>query len=128
MLCGIMSCGAMMYQTEPLEDQLVVFDDFLTNRVAQWHCTLCGRRPTVRAGTWVCIEAGSPSAAAFMVCQACDTAGHPALSQLDRKLRDRYGLPPPPDRCGQPPGPRRSSEPTTGMFGMDAVCRSGLKG
>jgi len=57
----------MLSQKEPLEDQLVVFDDFLTNRVAQWHCTLCGRRPTVRAGTWVCTEAGYPSAAAAFI-------------------------------------------------------------
>jgi hypothetical protein len=95
----------MTSQKKPLEDELVVFDDFLTNRVAQWHCTLCGRYPTVRAGTWFCTESGYASAAcAFMVCHACDTAGHPALYQLDRKLRERYGLPPPPERCGPPRG------------------------
>ena len=95
----------MLSQQEPLEDQLVVFDDFLTNRVAQWHCTLCGRWPTVRAGTWVCAASGSlAAAAAFMLCQVCVTAGHPALYQLDRKLRERYGLPPPPDRDGDFPG------------------------
>ena len=86
--------------TAPVEDQLVVFDDFLVNRLAQWHCTLCGRGPIVRAGTWVCTEARSPSrACAFVVCHACDTAGHPALYQLDRKLRVRYGLCPPLERC-----------------------------